>query len=111
MAKEISDHHLKRPYKITLATVPILGVAALVSLLFVQHQQIKRLKLEIETAKAKTEKLPKSPYASASDFAKHAGKLREQVLLEIEPQVFAPTSAGPIRPRYPWKTNIVTTVF
>ena len=38
-------------------------------------------------------------------------KLREQALLKVEPQVFVPTSSRPARQRFPWKTNIVTTVF
>src|SRR2546429_9949615 len=52
-----------------------------------------------------------SPYATAADFAKYAMKLREQALLKVEPQVFIPTSSRPAMQRYPWKTNIVTTVF
>lgn len=55
-----------------------------------------------------------SPYSSASDFAKYAMKLRENALLKVEPQVQVPTS-GRTRfgggGKYPWKTNIVTTVF
>jgi hypothetical protein len=52
-----------------------------------------------------------SPYATAADFAKYAMKLREQALLKVEPQVFVPTSSRPAVQRYPWKSNIVTTVF
>src|SRR5467141_1848830 len=52
-----------------------------------------------------------SPYATAADFAKYAMKLREEALLKVEPQVFIPTSSRPAIQRYPWKTNIVTTVF
>ena len=53
-----------------------------------------------------------SPYESSADFAKYAMKLREQALLKVEPQVFVPTtSRNSIATRYPWKTNIVTTVF
>jgi hypothetical protein len=52
-----------------------------------------------------------SPYASAADFAKFAMKLREQALLKVEPQVFIPTTSRPASARFPWKTNIVTTVF
>ena len=52
-----------------------------------------------------------SPYATAADFAKYAMKLREQALLKVEPQVFIPTSSRPAVQRYPWKTNIVTTMF
>jgi hypothetical protein len=52
-----------------------------------------------------------SPYATASDFAKYAMKLREQALLKVEPQVFVPTSSRPAVQRFAWKTNIVTTVF
>jgi hypothetical protein len=48
--------HLKRPRRITLDTIVILlGAAALLSLLYVQDKQIRRLKLEVETAKAKAE--------------------------------------------------------
>ena len=50
-------------------------------------------------------------YATAADFAKYAMKLREQALLKVEPQVFVPTSSRPATARFPWKTNIVTTVF
>ncbi|MEP6808880.1 MAG: hypothetical protein ABI992_01435 [Chthoniobacterales bacterium] len=52
-----------------------------------------------------------SPYESAADFAKYAMKLRDQAMLKIEPQVFVPTSSRVSTQRYPWKSNIVTTVF
>lgn len=52
-----------------------------------------------------------SPYESSADFAKYAMKLREQALAKVEPQVFVPTSSKPATRRFPWKTNIVTTVF
>lgn len=52
-----------------------------------------------------------SPYESSADFAKYAMKLREQALLKVEPQVFIPTSSRPATARFPWKSNIVTTVF
>jgi hypothetical protein len=52
-----------------------------------------------------------SPYESAADFAKYARALREKALLKVEPQVFVPTSSRPATARFPWKTNIVTTVF
>src|SRR5436853_4080856 len=52
-----------------------------------------------------------SPYESSADFAKYAMKLREQALLKVEPQVFVPTTSKPTTARFPWKTNIVTTVF
>src|SRR6267378_4372205 len=60
---------------------------------------------------AKADEQSTSPYATAADFAKYAMKLREQALLKVEPQVFIPTSSRPAVQRYPWKTNIVTTVF
>src|SRR6201984_1528669 len=60
---------------------------------------------------AKGDEQSTSPYATAADFAKYAMKLREQALLKVEPQVFVPTSSRPAVQRYPWKTNIVTTVF
>jgi hypothetical protein len=52
-----------------------------------------------------------SPYESAADFAKYAMKLREQAMMKVEPQVFVPTTSRTSTQRYPWKTNIVTTVF
>src|ERR1700745_1676696 len=52
-----------------------------------------------------------SPYATAADFAKYAMKLREQALLQVEPMVQIPTSSRATVTHYPWKTNIVTTVF
>jgi hypothetical protein len=52
-----------------------------------------------------------SPYESSADFAKYAMKLREQALLKVEPQVFVPTTSRNTVSRFPWKTNIVTTVF
>jgi hypothetical protein len=52
-----------------------------------------------------------SPYESSADFSKYAMKLREQALLKVEPQVFVPTTSRPNTARFPWKTNIVTTVF
>ena len=56
--------------------------------------------------------LSQSPYQSSSDFAKYAMKLRESALLKIEPQVFIPTSGrSTVLGRFPWKMNIVTTVF
>ncbi|MDQ6626104.1 MAG: hypothetical protein M3Y69_08200 [Verrucomicrobiota bacterium] len=55
--------------------------------------------------------LGQSPYESSADFAKYAMKLREQAMLKVEPQVFVPTASRTSTQRYPWKANIVTTVF
>ena len=52
-----------------------------------------------------------SPYESSADFAKYAMKLRAQALLKVEPQVFVPTTSRFSSSRYPWKTDIVTTIF
>jgi hypothetical protein len=52
-----------------------------------------------------------SRFESKADFAKYGMKLHDQALLEIEPQTFVPTSSRPAIQRFPWKTNIVTTVF
>jgi len=62
-------------------------------------------------AAVQAEEQSSSPYATAADFAKYAMKLREQALLKVEPLVFVPTSSRPAMQRFPWKTNIVTTVF
>lgn len=59
----------------------------------------------------RAEEQSSSPYATAADFARYAMKLREQALLKVEPQVFIPTSSRAAIQRYPWKSNIVTTVF
>src|SRR3982750_1313229 len=52
-----------------------------------------------------------SPYESSADFAKYAMKLRAQALLKVEPQVFVPTTSRFSTSRYPWRTDIVTTIF
>lgn len=54
-----------------------------------------------------------SPYRSSSDFDKYAMKLRESAIMAMEPQVIVPTSTRPFGSgsQYPWKRNIVTTVF
>ena len=44
-------------------------------------------------------------------FRQSAMKLREQAMIKVEPQVLIPTSSRPAIQRYPWKMNIVTTVF
>jgi hypothetical protein len=59
----------------------------------------------------RAEEQSSSPYATAADFAKYAMKLREQALLKVEPQVLIPTASRPSIQRFPWKSNIVTTVF
>jgi hypothetical protein len=51
-----------------------------------------------------------SPFQSSSDFAKYAMKLREDSILNLEPQVIVPTNSGN-RGLYPWKLGIVTTIF
>jgi len=55
-----------------------------------------------------------SAATTSADFNRYAERLREKAITEVEPQVR--TSASPSKPggfggRYPWKTNIVTTVF
>src|ERR1051325_7836270 len=54
-----------------------------------------------------------TPYGSTADFAKYAMKLRESVILRMEPQVIVSTASHSLGTtgRYPWKTGIVTTVF
>ena len=54
----------------------------------------------------------RSPKAGAANFANYAMKLREQEIREVPP-LSEPTAlhAAPAVQRYPWKTNIVTTVF
>lgn len=50
--------------------------------------------------------------SSSADFHRYAMKLRESALLKVEPQVS--TNRSPFRQsfnKYPWKQNIVTTVF
>lgn len=56
----------------------------------------------------------KPPNQNASDFTTHAMKLRENALLKVEPQVAVPTSGSSFfrfGTRYPWRENIVTTIF
>lgn len=47
----------------------------------------------------------------SEDFAEYTQRIREQAILKVEPQVFLPVSARSASPVFPWKKNIVTTVF
>ena len=62
------------------------------------------------SASAQTASHP-SVYESSADFAKYALKLREQAITKVEPLVFVPTTSRATFSRFPWKTNIITTVF
>jgi len=48
---------------------------------------------------------------SLTDFQKYALRLRENELLKVAPQVLAPSGFRSGFNRYPWKRNIMTTVF
>lgn len=48
---------------------------------------------------------------STPEFQKYAMLLRENAILKVEPQVVAPTNFRSGFNRYPWKKDIVTTVF
>jgi hypothetical protein len=76
-----------------------------------QNDPVVDLSGLLDQAPAQTPLPQTSPDASGSDFAKHAAKLREQSLLDLNPQVFAPRGSRPATEQFPWKTNIVTTVF
>ncbi len=56
-----------------------------------------------------------SPYASNADFAEHARMLRENALMNVQPQVFtngfAPAPSARFPSNSPWKENIITTIF
>lgn len=52
-----------------------------------------------------------SPISSSSDFQKYAMRLREKALIKVEPEVVAPTALRSGFNKYPWKRQIVTTVF
>lgn len=53
----------------------------------------------------------KPPKGTGNQFSQLAMRLRENTLQAIEPQVTAVTGARNGFHRFPWKTNIVTTVF
>ncbi|MEO6848451.1 MAG: hypothetical protein ABI443_12145 [Chthoniobacterales bacterium] len=52
-----------------------------------------------------------SPSSTNADFQKYAMKLRESEIQKMEPQVFTPSASRMGFSRYPWKRNIMTTVF
>lgn len=52
-----------------------------------------------------------SPISSSADFQKYAMRLREKALIKVEPEVVAPTATRLGFNKYPWKRQIVTTVF
>jgi len=49
--------------------------------------------------------------ATSSEFERYAMTLRQDAILKVEPQVVAPTNFRSGFNRFPWKRNIVTTVF
>ena len=65
------------------------------------------------TAGVATAQTPQPTYQTSTDFARYAMKLREESILRLEPQVIVPTESNKdgVRGLYPWKLNIVTTVF
>lgn len=63
---------------------------------------------------AQPAKAAKGSNPAAADFTSHAMKLRENALLKVEPQVAVPTTGSSFLRfggKYPWKNDIVTTVF
>ena len=56
---------------------------------------------------------PQPTYKSSAEFARYAMKLREESILRLEPQVIVPTESNKdgVRGLYPWKLNIVATIF
>lgn len=52
-----------------------------------------------------------SPYKNSTEFKAYAERLRENALMRVEPQVFVPTTSRSRFTRFPWRQNIVTTVF
>jgi hypothetical protein len=52
-------------------------------------------------------------YGTSADFTKYAEKLRESAILHMEPQVIIPTMSRTlgVSGKFPWKTEIVTTIF
>src|SRR5690606_10057220 len=78
------------------------------------------LSLPLRTAQARS--TSQTQYKNREEFTQYAEKLRESALLKMEPRVQVPTTGRSYRPpapvssaaargRYPWKLNIVTTVF
>jgi len=57
--------------------------------------------------------LAEEAYQSAEDFAKHARELREKAIQGLQPLVAPPpgTLKVGVSSKYPWKTEIVTTIF
>jgi hypothetical protein len=52
-----------------------------------------------------------TPDKRPTNFEEYARELREKALLKVVPQVLMTTGQPLNRPRYPWKNNIVTTIF
>ena len=60
-----------------------------------------------------------SPFSEKAEFIRYAERLRESVLLSLEPEVRIPSQpssslpsrAATVSNRYPWKNKIVTTIF
>src|SRR5689334_7372095 len=67
------------------------------------------------SANRTSEVVRSSPPASVETkegFEQYAKKLRQQSILKVAPQVFVPVgSRPPVSHQFPWRSNIVTTIF
>ncbi len=52
-----------------------------------------------------------SAASTSSDFNKYAERLRERAITTVAPQVRTSAPSRSVNGKYPWRTNIVTTVF
>lgn len=52
-----------------------------------------------------------SAASTSGDFNKYAERLRERAITKVEPQVRTSIPSRAINGKYPWRTNIITTVF
>lgn len=73
----------------------------------------KSLEEKVKEIEQSPRPAPSKPYQSDADLEKYARTLRESSLLRLEPRVLIPATASPLSAseKFPWKRNIVTTVF
>jgi hypothetical protein len=92
-------------YATVIAVITIIALVAMMWIFVNIKKSNTRPTLSIEGEASR------SKFSSKADFAQYAIKLREEEMERVQPQLIVPTGGRVAVQRYPWKMNIVATVF